>query len=133
MTLFDRFDQVRDEWLAITRLPPPDPQRFRRTKAEAEELIAAGLWASGPADMLSVLGRQRDELMHGRMISWLLVPTHRHGLGRAFLSRFLDGLWPGEILMHTGAVVAETEVTVVHEIAHHFGIDDARLHALGYG
>jgi predicted Zn-dependent protease with MMP-like domain len=30
-------------------------------------------------------------------------------------------------------VVAETEVTVVHEIAHHFGIDDERLHALGYG
>lgn len=30
-------------------------------------------------------------------------------------------------------VVAETEITVVHEIAHHFGIDDARLHALGYG
>ncbi|GAA2684340.1 hypothetical protein GCM10009864_66830 [Streptomyces lunalinharesii] len=30
-------------------------------------------------------------------------------------------------------VVAETEVTVVHEVAHHFGIDDARLHALGYG
>ncbi len=30
-------------------------------------------------------------------------------------------------------VVTETEVTVVHEIAHHFGIDDARLHALGYG
>ncbi len=31
------------------------------------------------------------------------------------------------------SVVAETEVTVVHEIAHHFGIDDERLHALGYG
>ncbi|GHG58234.1 hypothetical protein GCM10018779_23640 [Streptomyces griseocarneus] len=30
-------------------------------------------------------------------------------------------------------VVAEVEVTVVHEVAHHFGIDDARLHALGYG
>ena len=29
-------------------------------------------------------------------------------------------------------VVAETEITVVHEIAHHFGIDDARLHELGY-
>jgi predicted Zn-dependent protease with MMP-like domain len=28
--------------------------------------------------------------------------------------------------------VHETEVTVVHEIAHHFGIDDARLHELGY-
>ncbi len=30
-------------------------------------------------------------------------------------------------------VVQEVEVTVVHEIAHHFGIDDERLHALGYG
>ena len=26
----------------------------------------------------------------------------------------------------------EIAVTVVHEIAHHFGIDDARLHALGW-
>ncbi|OLE25225.1 MAG: hypothetical protein AUG44_16660 [Actinobacteria bacterium 13_1_20CM_3_71_11] len=30
-------------------------------------------------------------------------------------------------------VVEEVGVTVVHEIAHHFGIDDARLHALGWG
>ena len=29
-------------------------------------------------------------------------------------------------------VVEEVAVTVVHEIAHHFGIDDARLHELGY-
>ncbi|TPG18315.1 metallopeptidase family protein [Pedococcus bigeumensis] len=27
----------------------------------------------------------------------------------------------------------EIAVTVVHEIAHHFGIDDARLHDLGWG
>jgi predicted Zn-dependent protease with MMP-like domain len=26
----------------------------------------------------------------------------------------------------------EVEITVVHEIAHHFGIDDHRLHELGY-
>lgn len=26
----------------------------------------------------------------------------------------------------------EVEITVVHEIAHHFGIDDERLHELGY-
>ena len=30
-------------------------------------------------------------------------------------------------------VVREVHVTVVHEIAHHFGIDDGRLHELGYG
>lgn len=29
-------------------------------------------------------------------------------------------------------VIEEVAVTVVHEIAHHFGIDDARLHELGY-
>ncbi len=29
-------------------------------------------------------------------------------------------------------VVDEVHITVVHEVAHHFGIDDDRLHALGY-
>jgi predicted Zn-dependent protease with MMP-like domain len=31
------------------------------------------------------------------------------------------------------AVVDQVRITVVHEVAHHFGIDDARLQALGYG
>lgn len=31
------------------------------------------------------------------------------------------------------AVVHEVAVTVIHEIAHHFGIDDERLHELGWG
>ncbi len=30
-------------------------------------------------------------------------------------------------------VVDEVAVTVVHEIAHHFGISDERLHQLGWG
>ena len=30
-------------------------------------------------------------------------------------------------------VVEEVATTVVHEIAHHFGIDDKRLHELGWG
>ncbi len=30
-------------------------------------------------------------------------------------------------------VIEEVAITVVHEIAHHFGIDDARLHDLGWG
>jgi predicted Zn-dependent protease with MMP-like domain len=30
-------------------------------------------------------------------------------------------------------VVEEVVITVVHEIAHHFGIDDAKLHELGWG
>ncbi|SDD55342.1 metallopeptidase family protein [Glycomyces harbinensis] len=30
-------------------------------------------------------------------------------------------------------VIEEVAVTVVHEIAHHFGIEEARLHELGWG
>jgi predicted Zn-dependent protease with MMP-like domain len=30
-------------------------------------------------------------------------------------------------------VVRQVQITVVHEIAHHFGIEDDRLHDLGYG
>jgi predicted Zn-dependent protease with MMP-like domain len=33
----------------------------------------------------------------------------------------------------TEQVVDEVAITVVHEIAHHFGIDDQRLHDLGWG
>lgn len=29
-------------------------------------------------------------------------------------------------------VVHQVRVTVIHEVAHHFGIDDARLHELGW-
>ena len=29
-------------------------------------------------------------------------------------------------------LVAEVRVTVIHELAHHFGIDDERLHELGW-
>lgn len=30
-------------------------------------------------------------------------------------------------------LISEIQITVVHEIAHHFGIDDDRLHELGWG
>ena len=59
-----------------------------------------------------------------------------------------DGWWdagslPDRITIYKGPLTRlcedredlldEIAVTVVHEIAHHFGIDDQRLHALGWG
>jgi predicted Zn-dependent protease with MMP-like domain len=38
-----------------------------------------------------------------------------------------------EMCVDEDELVREVRVTVVHEVAHHFGIDDARLHQLGYG
>ena len=66
-----------------------------------------------------------------------------HGVALTERTSHYGGVLPDRITIYRGPtlrmcgtreeVVAETEVTVVHEIAHHFGIDDARLHALGYG
>jgi len=54
-----------------------------------------------------------------------------------------SGVLPDRITIYRGPVlrmcgtreeaVDEIRITVVHEIAHHFGIDDDRLHELGYG
>jgi predicted Zn-dependent protease with MMP-like domain len=54
-----------------------------------------------------------------------------------------SGVLPDRIMLYRGPLqrmcatseelVHEVTVTVVHEIAHHFGIDEARLHELGWG
>jgi predicted Zn-dependent protease with MMP-like domain len=56
---------------------------------------------------------------------------------------YYSGVLPDRIFLFRQAIVAicdsedevidEVAVTVVHEIAHHFGIDDERLHELGWG
>jgi predicted Zn-dependent protease with MMP-like domain len=38
-----------------------------------------------------------------------------------------------EICADEDEVVDEVAITVIHELAHHFGIDDDRLHELGWG
>lgn len=105
-----RFEQVRAHWLEITNLPPQTEVRFAAVKQEAEALVRAGRWTSGPQDMLRVIRRHRDEVIHSRLIAWLMVPTNRHALGRDFITGFADLLWPGEGLFRTGTIVVETEV-----------------------
>ena len=58
-------------------------------------------------------------------------------------SWYAAGSLPDTITIYRGAlldscdteadVVDEVAITVIHEIAHHFGIDDDRLHELGWG
>ena len=53
------------------------------------------------------------------------------------------GMLPDRILLFRGPLLdmadtvedleEEVRITVVHEVAHHFGLDDARLHELGWG
>lgn len=111
MSKLERYERVREEWLAIVGHRVADVNRFADVKRQADILIDSGRWTSGPSDMLSVLGRQRDELIHSRLIGWMLVPTNRHGLGRSFLSGFLGAIAPGEDLSGIGTVRVDTEVS----------------------
>ncbi|HEX2131179.1 MAG TPA: metallopeptidase family protein [Actinophytocola sp.] len=66
-----------------------------------------------------------------------------HGIALTERTSTYGGVLPDRITIYREAildiceteedVVEEVAITVVHEIAHHFGIDDARLHELGWG
>jgi predicted Zn-dependent protease with MMP-like domain len=66
-----------------------------------------------------------------------------HGVALTERTSEYGGVLPDRITIYREAildicddeedVVEEVAITVVHEIAHHFGIDDARLHELGWG
>lgn len=110
--LEDRFAEVWADWRRIAGdAVSQDERRFAVARAEADALADSGRWVSGPGDLLSVIGRQRDELVHSRLLAWLLNPTGRHALGRSFLRAFIDEAYPREMLAATGPVVVELEVT----------------------
>lgn len=101
----ERFAAVAADWAKLRgHRGAPSEQRFGEVRAEAHGLVSEGRWTSGPSDLLSVLGRQNDELTHSRMLAWLLTPTGRHGLGRRYLRAFLELAWPGEQLCESGLV-----------------------------
>jgi predicted Zn-dependent protease with MMP-like domain len=66
-----------------------------------------------------------------------------HGIALTERTTDYGGVLPDRISIYRGPILAmcdteddvveEVAITVVHEIAHHFGIDDERLHELGWG
>ncbi|WNV91555.1 metallopeptidase family protein [Umezawaea sp. Da 62-37] len=66
-----------------------------------------------------------------------------HGVALTERTSDYGGVLPDRIFIYREAildichdeddVVNEVAITVVHEIAHHFGVDDDRLHELGWG
>jgi predicted Zn-dependent protease with MMP-like domain len=112
-----------------------DPERFEELVGEALDEL--------PAELL----RAMDNVVV------LVEPRHPEepdllGLydGVALTDRTSDygGVLPDRITLYREALVEmcgddedelreEVAITVVHEIAHHFGIDDETLHRLGWG
>jgi predicted Zn-dependent protease with MMP-like domain len=110
------------------------PQRFDELVSEALDLIPPKLAAA--IDNVVVLVESRDPqepdllgLYHG--IALTERDSSYAGSLPDTITIYRDALL--EICGNEDEVVEEVAVTVIHEIAHHFGIDDDRLHELGWG
>ena len=111
-----------------------------------------------PADFDAMVGRALDDLPEdlARLVDNVVVLVEPEapaddpdllGLydGLALTERPANhaGMLPDRILLFRGPLLEvadtlehleeEVRITVVHEVAHHFGLDDARLHDLGWG
>ena len=109
-------------------------ERFEELVADALDEIPDDLWRL--VDNVAVVVREGSEG------SSLLGPLRRGAADPARRRlRRLDGdarpdqhLPPADPrhVRHEAEVVRQVRITVIHEVAHHFGIDDARLHELGW-
>jgi len=111
-----------------------------------------------PAEFDAMVGRALDDLPDdlARLVENVVVLVEAEaprddpdllGLydGLALTERSANhaGMLPDRILLFRGPLLdmadtveeleEEVRITVVHEVAHHFGLDDARLHDLGWG
>jgi predicted Zn-dependent protease with MMP-like domain len=111
-----------------------DPQRFDELVSDALDLIPPQLAAVMDNVVVLVADRNSDEPD--------LLGLYE-GVALTERDSFYAGSLPDTITIYRDAlldicddddqVVEEVKITVVHEIAHHFGIDDERLHELGWG
>lgn len=117
-----RFRQLVDEALALV------PEEFRPYLAGVPVVVEA--WA--PDALLDELGVPEDETLYGLYS------------GRALTEGPAEtGELPPRITLYRGPLLEDCEdeadlrdeiaTTVIHEVAHHFGISEERLEELGWG
>ncbi len=103
-----------------------------------EELVAEAL-DSIPEELArridNVVVQVVDDVRPGLFGLYEGIPlTHREQYGGMALPDRIS-IYRQTILAHAQSeadVVRQVRVTVIHEVAHHFGISDARLHELGW-
>lgn len=128
--------------LSYEAVVPDNGRVLEMTREEFEELVAEALDRIPPEltrlmDNVAVFVEDEPDPSDPELLGLY------EGTPLTDRGEWYAGVLPDRITIYRGPtlrmcetredVVAETEVTVVHEIAHHFGIDDDRLHALGYG
>ena len=110
-----------------------DPSRFDDLVSDALDLIPPELSAAIDNVVVLVEDRNPDEpdllgLYEG--IALTERDTHYAGALPDTITIYRDALL--DMCDTEDEVVEEVAITVIHEIAHHFGIDDDRLHELGW-
>ncbi|MDV7084491.1 metallopeptidase family protein [Rhodococcus sp. IEGM 248] len=110
------------------------PDRFEELVGDALDLIPPQLAAA--IDNVVVLVDDRNDedpyllgLYHG--IALTERDSHYGGSLPDTITVYRDALL--EICGSEEEVVHEVAVTVIHEVAHYFGIEEDRLHELGWG
>lgn len=111
-----------------------DPQRFDELVSEALDLIPAQLAAAMDNVVILVEDRNPEEPELLGLYEGVALTERDSDYGGSLpdaITIYREALL--DICESDDDVVEEVAITVIHEIAHHFGIDDDRLHELGWG
>lgn len=111
-----------------------DPQRFDELVSDALDLIPARLAAAMDNVVVLVEDRHPDEPELLGLYEGVALTERDSDYGGSLpdtITIYREALL--EICASDDDVVEEVAITVIHEIAHHFGIADDRLEELGWG
>ena len=110
-----------------------DPRRFDELVSDALDLIPEALTAAFDNVVVLVEDRNAEEPdLLGLYEGVALTERDSNYAGSLpdTITIYRDALL--DMCGSDEEVVDEVRITVIHEIAHHFGIDDDRLHELGW-
>ena len=121
-------DREKFEWL-VAKAVDSLPDEFHARLENIDVVVAD----RPTPDQLAELGRKRGETLLGLYEGVPLTKRGRH-YGLVVPDKVTIFQKPIEAHCRNDAeIIAEIKRVVLHEIAHHFGISDARLRQLGRG
>jgi predicted Zn-dependent protease with MMP-like domain len=109
-------------------------RRFDDLVSEALDLIPPDLTAAADNVVVLVEGRHPEEPELLGLYQGVALTERDSSYAGSLpdtITIYRDALL--EVCESDDEVVEEVAITVIHEMAHHFGIDDERLHQLGWG
>ena len=109
------------------------PQRFDELVGDALDLLPSELASAIDNVVILVAARNDDEPDLLGLYEGIALTERDSSYGGSLpdtITIYRDALL--DVCGSPEEVVEEVAITVIHEIAHHFGIDDDRLHELGW-